>query len=277
MALRLQSRFEVSERRACQVIGLARSTVQYEPAERTNEEKELVSQIRKFALEHPRYGYRRIWVLLKEQGWQINKKKVRRLWREEGLKVPAKQLKKRRIKVADADKGKNSCHIYKPERKNHVWSYDFLTDQTADFKQLRFLNIIDEFTRENLTIQVGRQIKAKDVIDTLATIIKERGAPEYIRSDNGPEFIAKKVQNWLSQIGTTTLYIDPGEPWQNGYIEAFNARFRDEHLDQEIFFTLKEAQVLANQWAHHYNQYRPHSSLNNLPPARYAERIQQHL
>ena len=214
------------------------------------------------ACEYGRYGYRRITAMLREEGWKVNHKRVERIWREEGLKVPKRQLKRRRLWFNDG-----SCIRLRPEHRNHVWSYDFLAERTSDGKAMRMLNIIDEFTKECLAIKVGRKITASDVIDTLTELFIERGSPKFLRSDNGPEFVAELLRQWLKDLGVQTAYIEPGSPWENGYIESFNGKFRDELLNGEIFDTITEAQVISEQWRRYYNTIRPHSSLKYRPPA----------
>ena len=209
-----------------------------------------------------RYGYRRVTALLNQAGWDVNHKRVERIWRREGLKVPQKQPKKGRLWLNDG-----SCIRLRPERPNHVWSYDFVHDRTDDGRVYRTLNIIDEFTREALAIRVDRKLNFLDVVDALTDLFILRGPPAFIRSDNGPEFIAQKVRDWIGAVGAKTAYITPGSPWENGYCESFNARFRDELLNGEIFYTLKEAKIIIEQWRKHYNRKRPHSALGWRPPA----------
>jgi putative transposase len=200
--------------------------------------------------------------MLREEGWKVNHKRVERIWREEGLKVPKRQPKRRRLWFNNG-----SCIRLRPEYRNHVWSYDFLAERTSDGKAIRMLNIIDEYTKECLAIKVGRKITSSDVIDTLADLFIERGSPKFIRSDNGPEFVAELLRRWLKELGVQTAYIVPGSPWENGYIESFNGKFRDELLNGEIFDTITEAQVITEQWRMYYNAIRPHSSLKYRPPA----------
>ena len=200
--------------------------------------------------------------MLRQEGWQLNHKRVERIWRKEGLKVPQKQPKRRRLWLNDG-----SCIRLRPQFKDHVWSYDFVTDRTADGRAFRILNIIDEYTRKCLAMLVKRHITSQDVIDQLFELIIFRGIPEHIRSDNGPEFTANAVRRWLNRLGIKTLFIEPGSPWENGYIESFNGKMRDELLNREIFTTLTEAKVLIEQWRREYNQVRPHSSLGYRPPA----------
>jgi transposase InsO family protein len=200
--------------------------------------------------------------LLQREGWWVNHKRVERIWHQEGLKVPQKQPKRGRLWLNDG-----SCVRLRPTHRNHVWSYDFVAERTHDGRPLRLLTVIDEYSRECLAIVVERQLRADDVLECLAGLFVRHGVPEYIRSDNGSEFTAKAVRHWLSRIGVQTLYIEPGSPWENGYIESFNGKLRDERLNGEIFYTLKEAQVLIEWWRLEYNNIRPHSSLNYRPPA----------
>ena len=200
--------------------------------------------------------------MLRQEGWRVNHKRVERIWRKEGLKVPQKQPKRKRLWLNDG-----SCVRLRPEYKDHVWSYDFVADRTADGRPLRILTILDEYTRECLRIVVERQIRSQDVIDVLSELFLLRGIPEHIRSDNGPEFTAKAVRDWLTRLEVKTLFIEPGSPWENGYIESFNGKLRDELLNREIFTTLLEAKVLIENWRKEYNQVRPHSSLGYRPPA----------
>ena len=252
----------VSERRACQVLGQARATqrlIPYPPSD----EKQLTADILALAAKYGRYGYRRVTALLNnDKGWRVNHKRVAKIWRREGLKVPQKQPKRGRLWLNDG-----SCVRLRPEHKDHVWSYDFVKEHTENGRAFRVLNIIDEYTRECLGALVDRKIKSEDVLDQLFNLFVFRGVPEHIRSDNGPEFTAKAVRKWLNRMGVKTLFIEPGSPWENGYIESFNGKMRDELLNREIFTTLVEAKVLINQWKEEYNQVRPHSSLGYRPPA----------
>ena len=209
-----------------------------------------------------RYGYKRICGLLQMAGWKVNQKRVQRIWRAEGLKVPAKQPKRGRLWLADG-----SCIRLRPEHRNHVWAYDFVAERTHDGRTLRLLTVVDEYTRECLAIRVARRMTANDVLWVLADLFLEYGIPEHIRSDNGPEFVAQAVRSWLADLGVTTLFIEPGSPWENGYVESFNSKLRDELLNGEIFYTLKEAQILTANWRRLYNGLRPHSSLGQRPPA----------
>lgn len=258
---RVREKFEVSERRACRALSHPRSTQRYDRRV-PDDEEELRNDIVKLATDYGRYGYRRIAALLYEDGWRVNHKRVERIWRQEGLKVPKRQPRRRRLWLNDG-----SCVRLRPEYKNHVWSYDFVKDRTSDGRSIRILNVIDEYTRECLVMEVARSITSSDVIFCLADLFIKHGLPDYIRSDNGPEFIAESVRDWLARLGPRTLYIEPGSPWENGYIESYNGKLRDELLNLEIFDTLYEAQVLIEQWRQHYNRFRPHSSLGYRPPA----------
>jgi len=243
-------------------LGQARAT-QRRQLSPPAEEKRLTDDIISLATKYGRYGYRRITALLKnEKGWIVNHKRVERIWRREGLKVPKKQPKRGRLWLNDG-----SCIRLRPEHKDHVWSYDFMVDRTNDGRAFRILNIIDEFTRECLAMRVARRINSQDVIDELFKLFIFHGIPEHIRSDNGPEFTANAVRKWLSRLGVKTLFIERGSPWENGYVESFNGKLRDELLNREIFTTLEEAKVLIEQWKREYNQVRPHSAKNYCPPA----------
>ncbi len=252
---------DVSERLACRVLGQHRST-QRRMSKTADDEAALTATITDLARQFGRYGYRRITALLRAEGWHTNHKRVERIWRAEGLKVPQRQPKRGRLWLNDG-----SCVRLRPDRPNQVWAYDFVEDRTRDGRKFRTLNVVDEFTREALAIRVGRQLKATDVIDVLADLFIARGTPVHIRSDNGPEFAAIAVKGWIMGVGAKTAYIEPGSPWENGYVESFNGKFRDELLSCEIFNTLAEAKVLIEQWRVHYNTARPHSSLGYRPPA----------
>jgi putative transposase len=251
----------VSERRACRALGQHRSTQRKAPRGQEDEEQ-LTADLIELARQYGRYGYRKISALLRDAGWLVNDKRVERIWRREGLKVPQRQPKRGRLWLADG-----SCIRLRPEYRNHVWSYDFVEDRTHDGRKVRLLNVIDEFTHECLAIRVDRQLKAIDVIDVLADLFILRGVPTHIRSDNGPEFVAKAVQTWITAVGAKTAYIERGSPWENGFVESFNARLRDELLDGEIFYSLQEAKVVIESWRRHYNSIRPHASLGYRPPA----------
>jgi transposase InsO family protein len=214
------------------------------------------------AKKYGRYGYRRIWALLKTEGFHVNVKRIYRIWRQEGLKVPSKQPKKARLWLNDG-----SCIRLRPEYRNHVWSYDFVEDKTHDGRKFRMFNVIDEYTRECLAIRVRRKLNSKDVLMVLSKLFITRGIPDHVRSDNGSEFVAKIIRKWCADTEVKTLYIAPGSPWENGYCESFNGKLQDELLKGEIFYTLKEAQILIERWRIDYNTIRPHSSLGYKPPA----------
>jgi transposase InsO family protein len=219
-------------------------------------------RITELASKYGRYGYRRITAMLQIEGWKVNHKRVERIWRKEGLKVPKKQPKRGRLWLNDG-----SCIRLRPMHKNHVWSYDFVVARTSDGRAVKMLTVIDEYTRQCLCIRVDRSIDAEDVLDELSNLFITRAIPEHIRSDNGSEFTAKVVRSWLNDLGVKTLFIEPGSPWENGYVESFNGKLRDELLNREIFTTLLEAKVLIENWRKEYNQVRPHSSLGYRPPA----------
>jgi putative transposase len=251
----------VSQRRACQVLGQPRSTQRRTPTV-ADDEPRLVARMVELATRYGRYGYRRVTALLRAEGWPVNAKRVERLWRREGLKVPAKQPKRGRLWTNDG-----SCIRLRPEGKDHVWAYDLVQDRTHEGRAFRMLTVVDEYTRECLAIDVGRKVTSEEVLERLADLFVRRGVPAHIRSDNGPEFTAKRVREWLGRLGVGTLFIEPGSPWENGYCESFNGKLRDELLDREIFDTLLEAKVLIERWRVEYNGVRPHSSLGYRPPA----------
>jgi len=251
----------LSERRVCRAIGQPRSTQRYKLT-LADDEQRLTDRIIELAGKYGRYGYRRITALLRNEGWHVNHKRVERIWRQEGLRVPSRQPKRGRLWLNDG-----SCIRLRPEYKDHVWSYDFVHDRTHDGRALRILTVIDEYSRESLEVRVERRFTSRQVIDTLAKLFIRRGTPGNIRSDNGPEFTAKAVREWLKKLEIKTLFIEPGCPWENGYNESFNGKLRDELLDREIFYTLKEAKVLVELWRKEYNTIRPHSSLGYKPPA----------
>ncbi len=251
----------VSERRACRVLGQVRSTQRRSRCPPADEPR-LLRRMVGLATQYGRYGYRRITVMLREEGFRVNHKRVERLWRQEGLKVPAKQPKRKRLWLNDG-----SCVRLRPAFQDDVWSYDFVFARTSDGRPLRLLTVLDEFTRECLAIDVARRLTSDDVLGRLTQLFVQRGAPRYLRSDNGPEFTARAVRKWLERVEVQTLYIEPGSPWENGYIESFNGRLRDEFLNGEIFDTVLEARVLCERWRCQYNTVRPHSSLGYRPPA----------
>jgi transposase InsO family protein len=263
---KLVDQLGMSERRACRVLNQPRSS-QRRKAKPRDDEAALTKRMRELVRERPRFGYRRIAVLLQREGWRANFKRIRRLWRREGLKVPRKKRKRRSLGISE-----NACHCRRAERKDHVWTWDFVFDRTTSGSALKWLSIVDEFTRECLTLKVARSITSEDVIDALAELFAMRGVPQHIRSDNGPEFVALAIQKWLGQVGVATLYIAPGAPWENGYAESFHSRLRDEFLALEVFENIAAARKLTTAWQDDYNHRRPHSSLGYLTPREFAAR-----
>lgn len=255
------ARVGVSERRACRVLGQHRS-VQRRVAQPHEDEDTITAAIVTLASRYGRYGYRRVGALLRHAGLDINHKRVERIWKREGLRVPQKQPKRGRLWLNDG-----SCVRLRPQHPNHVWAYDFVMDRTYNGRSFRMLTVIDEFTRECLAVVVDRKLKSQDVIEALSELFVHKGTPKHIRSDNGPEFCSRAVRGWLASLGVGPLFIEPGSPWENGYNESFNAKLRDELLNREIFYTLKEAKAMIERWRHEYNTVRPHSSLGYRPPA----------
>jgi putative transposase len=251
----------LSERHACRLVSQPRGTQRYRATQRQDEDR-LTQAIIALASQYGRFGYRRITALLQIAGWRVGKDRVQRIWRREGLKVPAKHRPRRRLWLNDG-----SCIRLRPEHRNHVWSYDFVDACTHDGRSLRLLVMIDEFSRECLAIRVARRLNSVHVIELLGDCMLQHGTPEHIRSDNGAEMTARRVRTWLETVGTQPLFIEPGSPWENGYCESFNGKLRDECLNGEIFYSLKEAQVVIEMWRKHYNTVRPHSALGYRPPA----------
>lgn len=249
-------------RRACRLVGISRSCALYEQRPKPDD-KILRERIRELAKDNGCYGYRRIAVLLSREGEMINTKRVHRIWKAEGLSLPQRRPKRRQY-------GPRGEVVRKAEYPNHVWSYDILEDRTQTGNRLRILTILDEYTRESLSIWAGRSVSARTVVENLKWLFLSRGIPEYIRSDNGPEFIAKALRAWLSESGCNTIYIEPGSPWENPYIESFNGKLRNECLNREIFKNTLEAQVIIESWREEYNKYRPHSSLGYQTPEEFA-------
>ena len=254
----------MSQRRACKTLGQPRSTQRYQASEKEDEQR-LVGRILELVGEFPRYGYRMITRLLRQEGWQVNFKRIYRIWKREGLKVPVKKTKKRRL--GDCNGG---IRRRRAERLNHVWSVDFIFDRTANGRPLKILSLIDEFTRECIALEVNRKFTGDDLVTLLVDLFAIRGRPQFIRSDNGPEFVSKRVREFLTLIDVGTSYIEPGSPWENAYVESFHSRFRDECLACEAFATLAEAQVVIESWRQTYNHRRPHSGLGGLTPAEFA-------
>jgi len=229
----------------------------------------LVKDMLVLHVKHPRYGYRRIRIKLCERGWLVNFKRVYRLWCHEGLKV-----RKRQFKRFYAGCSENACNRKKPEYYNHIWSYDILSERLENGRLVKLLVVMDEFTRESLAIDVNKRVKGEDVVEVLRYLFAVRGEPDYIRSDNGPEFASKAVKKWLANCGVKTLFVAPGSPWENGYIESFNSKLRDELLNRELFLHIDELRYVADRWCLDYNHYRPHSSLDYMAPAAFAATCQ---
>lgn len=251
----------VSERQACRALSVNRNTIR-SSGDKREKDAEVREKIVGLAEKYGRVGYRMVTDILRNGGDVVNHKKVERIWREEGLKLPKKQPKKKRLWLTDS-----SCIRLRAEYENHVWSYDFVEDRTANGRKIRILNVIDEYTRECLASIPRRSWKNAAVIEVLADLMFRRGIPEYIRSDNGSEFSNNKIRKWLAKAGVVTAFIEPGSPWENGYVESFNSRMRDEFLNGEIFGNMYEAEVLITRWVRYYNEVRPHSSLGGKPPA----------
>jgi len=260
---RLQERFGVSQRRACGVAGQHRST-QRKPAQAPRPvDERLAARLREIAREHPRWGWKTAHQILLREGWLINCKRTRRIWRQEGLRRPAKVRKRRRVSLGDSQRLR-ALHA------NHVWAIDFQFDETSDRRRIKLCNIVDEHTREALAIRVSRTCSAEQVVELVAGLVGERGAPEYLRADNGPELIAWALRDYCRMTLMRTSYIEPGSPWENPFVESFNGRLRDELLNIEEFGSITEACVIIEDWREEYNTYRPHSALGGLTPAEYA-------
>ena len=260
----LEEGFDVSQRRACRAVGQPRATQRYQPQTK-DDEPVLVRRIHELVRRHPRYGYRRIWALLREEGFRVNRKRIWRLWKQEGFKVPQKQRQRRRLGHSD-----NGIARHRPKHKDDVWAWDFIHDRDEHGRPLKCFALVDEYTRECLALEVERSLKAIDVIDILSQVLLIRGVPRHIRSDNGPEFIARAIRGYLETAGVGALYIAPGSPWENGYAESFFSRLRDELLNAELFADLREAKVLAAGYQSEYNHRRPHSALGYRAPAAFA-------
>jgi putative transposase len=259
---------QVSQRRLCRVLGQSRSTQRYH-RRKPDDDRRLIEELRRWCEWHPRFGSERVHRMLLGTGWRVNFKRVHRLWKQEHFQVPGKQRKRRRLPGHST----NGCVRHKASCRNHVWSYDFLVDRTEDGRQLKLLVVIDEFTRECLAAEVGRTFTARDVMLTLQYLFAVRGAPQHVRSDNGPEFIAKELQRWLERAAVNTLYIQKASPWENGYVESFNGKLRDELLNRELFLSVPEARYVLDEWRAEYNHRRPHSSLGWQTPAAYAAKL----
>jgi putative transposase len=263
--MHVRKKLNVSERRACRAVDQPRSTQRY-VGRRASGDRPLLERMVVLSKDNPRYGYRRVWALLRREGWPVNKKRILRLWREEGLKVPEKQRKRRRLSEGASE---NGCTRRRAEQKDHVWSYDFVMDRTENGRRLKMMPVVDEYTRECLSVEVERSITAEDVVATLGRLFRQRGEPTFIRSDNGPEFIAEAVKHWLELSEVQTLYIEPGSPWENAYSETFISRLGDELLKREMFTSLPEAKVLVEEHRSYYNHKRPHSALGYRTPVEF--------
>jgi putative transposase len=259
---------QVSERRICRVLGQSRSTQRYH-RRKPDDDRRLIDELHRWVEWYPRFGSERVHQMLLGTGWRVNFKRVHRLWKQEHFQVPGKQRKRRRLPGQSA----HGCVRHRALYRNHVWSYDFLSDRTEDGRQLKLLVVIDEFTRECLAAEVGRTFTARDVMLTLQYLFAVRGTPEHVRSDNGPEFIAKELQRWLERAAVRTLYIQKASPWENGYVESFNGKLRDELLNRELFLSVLEARYVLDEWRQEYNHRRPHGSLNWQTPAAYAAKL----
>jgi putative transposase len=255
-----------SRRAACRILKLARSTFGYRGRPMTTAEQQLRKRMRELSLEHPRYGYRRLAALLRQEGWAVGKRHVQRLRRAEGLRVPPTKRKLIR-------RGISTGLPTRATHRNHVWTWDFIADATMRGGALRILTILDEYTRECHVLRVDRALRSADVLAWLQKAIEQHGAPEYLRSDNGSEFIARIVQGWLAEHHIKTIYIEPASPWQNGFVESFHGRFRDECLNREQLWTLTEARVVVGDYRYQYNRLRPHSRLGYLSPERFAAQL----
>ena len=256
-----------SERGACQLVGVSRSSARYQPKEKP-EEAAFRDRVRDLANGHPGYGYRRITAILRREGSDTNHKRVQRVWKSEGLQLPRRKPRKRRC-------GPRGEVIHKARYRNHVWSYDFLEEHTVKGNRLRILAVIDEFTRECLALLADRSITSDKVVDLLDWLFLVYGKPQHLRSDNGPELVARRVQDWLAEQGCQTIYISPGSPWENAYIESFIGKFRKECLDRYLFYTLHETRSIIEDWRDEYNCYRPHSALGYMSPSAFAAQLSQ--
>jgi putative transposase len=260
----LERAYGASERRVCRVLGLARNTKRRE-AHRRAHDRALGTALHQLSVRYPRFGYRKVYVKLREQGWKVGRERVRLLRKREGLQVVREQKKRRAG-------GRSTAMSSAAQAPNHVWSYDFLQDQTAEGKRLKVLTVLDEFTREGLALHCARHVTSGDVIQLLSRLFTQRGTPLCLKSDNGPEFIAAAIQRWLAKAHVQTRYIDPGKPWQNGHTESFHAVIRDSCLNRWLFLSVPEARAVTTAWLHEYNTERPHGALHGLTPAAFALR-----
>jgi putative transposase len=263
----IKGKFPFSERRACRLVGLGRSSFRYEPR-LPDDEPRLLARMEELVRRKPRYGYRRIHDLLVAEGFRVNRKRIYRLWRREGYRVSRRQHKRRRLGSSE-----NACDRFRAEHKDHIWTWDFIFDSDERGRTLKWLTVLDEYTRECPLLRCGRHLTSEDLIEELSRLMKTRGIPRFVRGDNGPELIAKALREWLAQAQVGPLYVEPGAPWENGYAESFQSRFRDEFLNEESFANLSEAQALGEAWRREYNEERPHSSLGSLTPAQFAAQL----
>jgi putative transposase len=262
------SQFQASQRRVARTLGVARSSLRYVPI-RSDEQAALMRRIEELAVKYPRFGYRRIWDRLDREGWSVNKKAVRRLWRQSGLKLVGPRAKPKLRRSHGQDQ--NACNLRPSRGRDDVWTWDFIFDRTSDGRSLKWLSLLDEYTRECLALEPRRSMTAQDVREILAGVAAKRGGPPHrIRSDNGPEFAADAVRSWLEEMGSGALYVAPGSPWQNGFAESFHSRLRDEFLEREEFENEPQARELGALWREEYNTDRPHSSLGYQTPAEFA-------
>lgn len=258
---------DYSQRHACQLMGISRSSARYQPIPQP-EEISFRQEVRQLAHQHPGYGYRRITAILRREGSHVNHKRVQRIWQAEGLQLPRRKPRKRRC-------GPRGEVVHKAQYRNHVWSYDFLEEHTVRGKRLRILAVIDEFTRECLALLVERSITSNEVVELLGWLFLIYGKPQHLRSDNGPELVAHKLQDWLAKQSCQTIYISPGSPWENAYIESFIGKFRKECVDRYLFYTLQETRSIIEDWREEYNNYRPHSALGYMSPSAFAAQYSQ--
>lgn len=258
---------QLSQRRACQLVGISRSTARYQPCGRSDDD--MVEAVRDFAYRFPQHGYRLITARMRREGYNVNHKRVERIWRQEGLQLPRRKTAKRRFGVSQGDMKQRAQY------PNHVWSYDFTESRTTRGQRVRVLAVMDEYTRECLMIYAATSIGSKRVINLLSWLFATRGVPQHIRSDNGPEFIAHQVQQWLADQGSQTLYITPGSPWENPFIERFFETMKRENLNRYLFDRVAEAQMILDTFMEDYNRFRPHSSLDDLTPVEFRQQHHQ--
>ena len=257
--VKARQRLGTSERRTCQVMGVSRSSLHYKPSSQDDDALRL--DLIRLAKQYGRYGYRKIGELLRAEGWRVNHKKVERLWREEGLQIPQRHKKRKRLYHHDA-----SVIRLRPKYPNHIWAIDFVHDRLSNGQPYKMLTVLDEYTREALCVTAAPKMGSAEVLEALYPLFLKRGKPDYLRSDNGPEFLAEPLQAWLGKVGIKPIQIYPGSPWENGYNERFNGTLRREVLNAEWFTTIRQARTVINQWLRQYNQIRPHQALNMRAP-----------